>query len=215
MTKIRRYLLLSAISMTSFHAHGAGFNCVNASKTVEKAICADTILSDLDSLLLQAYKKASANSSNPAALKKDQQTWLKSVRDVCPMGTDCLRQVYTARLAELEFITHENVKLPAIAGKYQRKPDKTSTINVQDLKNGQWHITGNATWTGDVSTGNVNVGEIEGTFPLDGDTLYYSNAEDECKLTLTFAKQALTVNGDNGNCGGHNVSFDGQYKKSK
>ena len=114
-------------------------------------------------------------------------------------------------------MTHATAKLPAISGEYQRKPDNTASISVQDLNNGQLHITGNATWVGNADTGNVNIGELDGTFPLDGNTLYYSsgNNEFDCKLTLTFAKKSLTVSDDNGNCGGHNVSFDGKYKKSK
>ena len=126
---------------------------------------------------------------------------------------NCLNQVYTARLTELEFLTHATEKLPAISSEYQRKPDNTASISVQDLNTGQFHITGDATWVGNAETGNVNIGELDGTFPLDGNTLHYSsgNNEFDCKLTLTFAKKSLTVSDDNGNCGGNNVNFNGEY----
>lgn len=206
MTTINRYLLVVTLSAMSFHAQSAGFNCAKASTTIEKTICADAKLSELDGLLWIAYKKALSNTSNPAALKAEQQKWLKSVRNTCPLGTDCLNQVYTARLTELEFLSNATEKLPAISSEYQRKPDKTTSISVQDLNTGQFHITGNATWVG-------NAGELDGTFPLNGNTLHYSSGDNEfdCKLTLTFAKKSLTVTNDNGNCGGHNVSFNGEY----
>ncbi len=213
MTTINRYLLVATLSMMSFHAQGAGFNCAKASTPIEKTICADAKLSDLDGFLRVAYKEALSNTSNPTALKAEQQKWLKSVRNTCPLGTDCLNQVYTARLTELEFLSHATEKLPAISSEYQRKPDKTASISVQDLNTGQFHITGNATWVGNAETGNVNTGELDGTFPLNGNTLHYSSGDNEfdCKLTLTFAKKSLTVTNDNGNCGGHNVSFNGEY----
>ncbi len=78
-------------------------------------------------------------------------------------------------------------------------------------------IQGDATWVGDAETGQVNVGEISGVFSLEGNSVTYYELledapEDYCKFTLTFGTKSLTVTGDNGQCGGMNVSFNGKYK---
>ncbi len=220
MIKINAYLLVAVLSVLSFQVQSAGFNCAKASTPVEKMICTDAQLSKLDELLKVAYKKALANSSDPTVLKEVQLEWLQDARNPCT-EIECLKQVYTARLAELEPMTHAAPKLNAIVGDYQRyyhgKLDDTASISVQDLKNGQLHITGNAVWIGNVETGNVNTGELDGTFPIESNTLHYTSGEDDyaCKLTLIFVKNQLTVRDDNGNCGGHNVTFNGQYRKSE
>lgn len=209
MININKGLLLITISGLSCHAHSAGFDCAKASSAVEKMICADTQLSVLDSSLKNAYQQALSNTATPADLKTEQQYWLQEVRDACKDNA-CLTRVYHLRLDQLN--------AGGISGEYQRdSAPHTATINVQPVEYQQFHITGNAVWVGNAETGNVNIGELDSLAPLEANTLQYSSGNDEfaCKLTLNFAKQALTVSGDNGNCGGHNVSFDGLYKKSK
>ena len=92
-------LLLSLYALTP-PAHSASFDCAKASSPVEKTICADKQLSDLDELLLLSYKKALVGSANATALKSEQQTWLKKQRNVCA-DKACLTEAYTARLATL------------------------------------------------------------------------------------------------------------------
>ena len=92
-------LLLSLYALTP-PAHSASFDCSKASSPVEKTICADKQLSDLDELLLLSYKKALVGSANATALKAEQQAWLKKERNVCA-DKACLTQAYTSRLATL------------------------------------------------------------------------------------------------------------------
>jgi hypothetical protein len=108
----------------------------------------------------------------------------------------------------------------AIGGQYKRlnargKLDYHSAeIDVQLLEDGRVRVQGDATWVGNANTGNVNTGEIEGTFVVQGNKVIYKDAdEDACQFTITFGRDFLTVTGDNGKCGGLNVSFDGKYKK--
>jgi hypothetical protein len=57
---------------------------------------------------------------------------------------------------------------------------------------------------------NVNIGELDGVARVDKDTLRY---EDEfCKVTLRLQGGGLQAE-DNYGCGGHNVTFGGEYRK--
>ena len=81
----------------------AGFDCSKAASDVEKTICKDQSLSDLDGQLMGAYQKASAAvaPSNKDALVKEQRNWIKYVRNACGDAA-CLREVYTSRIALLD-----------------------------------------------------------------------------------------------------------------
>ena len=91
----------------------------------------------------------------------------------------------------------------------------SAEIDVQLLEGGRVRIQGDATWVGNPNTGNVNTGQVDGTFNLQGNKVIYRDAdgEDACQFTITFARDLLIVTEDNGKCGGLNVSFDGRYKK--
>jgi uncharacterized protein len=77
----------------------ASFDCRKAASPVEKAICSDSQLSELDSFMGQTYKKALEDSSNPGALKAEQRSWLSNIRNRC-QNAECLRRCYNDRLNE-------------------------------------------------------------------------------------------------------------------
>lgn len=89
------YFSLSSIS------YSASFDCNKASSTIEKTICTDKTLGNLDDSLQQTYKKALENSQNANALKTSQLEWLKNVRNCCT-DNNCLNHAYISRLAELD-----------------------------------------------------------------------------------------------------------------
>nr|MDQ2938873.1 hypothetical protein [Acidobacteriota bacterium] len=63
--------------------------------------------------------------------------------------------------------------------------------------------------------GNVNVGEEDGIFELQGRKLLFKagDGDDDCRFMITFGADSLLITEDNLRCGGLNVSFDGRYKK--
>lgn len=85
-------------------AHSASFDCTMAATAIEKTICSDSRLSDLDSQLNQSYKKLLSASTNPYFLKSEQRDWLATVRNKC-QDAACLGQAYTDRIARLDGIT--------------------------------------------------------------------------------------------------------------
>lgn len=219
MKKYLQHLAVAGLLVLPIHSYAASFNCAKAETWVEKNVCTDPHLSNLDESLASSYKNALANASNGSTLKKVQKEWLHSVRNACE-DLACLTDAYTSRIAELDdMVTGESTSM-AVSGEYQRYngnklDDASATITVRELKNEQVDIEGNAIWIGNVETGNINMGELNGSFPIDKNVIHYTDGEEGgCRLNMTFTKNALVVSNDNMNCGGLNVTFDGKYRKT-
>lgn len=80
--------------------HAASFDCAKASTSIEKTICADSQLSDLDSKLMQAYRQTLSAAGNGDAVKAEQRAWLLQVRNEC-QDAACLKLAYSDRIAAL------------------------------------------------------------------------------------------------------------------
>ena len=81
-------------------AQAASFDCTKAATAVEKMICADADLSKLDKELGEAYAQARARSEDQKAIRSDQLSWLRGIRDACA-DAGCLREVYEKQIALL------------------------------------------------------------------------------------------------------------------
>ncbi len=96
--------LFAALSL-AIHAGlvpAASFDCTKAATWVEKAICADPELSQLDVDLNRYYLVATnALEESRTCLKADQLQWLKTVRNACK-EKECLKAAYLNRLSELD-----------------------------------------------------------------------------------------------------------------
>lgn len=82
-------------------AHAASFDCAKAATSIEKTICSDDRISDLDSQLMQSYKKSMSTADNADALKLEQRAWLANVRNKC-QDAACLKLAYADRIAQLD-----------------------------------------------------------------------------------------------------------------
>jgi hypothetical protein len=108
-----------------------------------------------------------------------------------------------------------------LSGQYRRVDKRgsfdrdSSELNVWLLKDGQVRVAGDSSWVGNASTGNVNVGTVDGIFALQDSKLFFKDGDgdDDCRFTITFGVDSLLVTDDNLRCGGLNVSFDGKYRK--
>jgi uncharacterized protein len=89
----------AAIMATAFEARAASFDCAKASTAVEKLICSDAKLSELDTRLAQAYRQALATPAVAQRVKPDQRRWLAE-RNKCT-DVACLTTAYQKRLADL------------------------------------------------------------------------------------------------------------------
>jgi uncharacterized protein len=91
--------LMLALSTVAL-ADGPAFNCGKASSKVEKMICADSALSDADTVNADLYKEVVRTSDKPSQVKLEQRQWLKS-RNAC-QTVNCIAQAYNARYDQLQ-----------------------------------------------------------------------------------------------------------------
>jgi len=125
---VLKFLLLS-IAMLSLQnqAWSASFDCSKAQSSIEKTVCADGELSQLDSKLSEAYQKTLKGSSDPDAIKAAQKDWLRNQRNTCK-DQACLLVAYHGRLSALEAIL--NSAGPATGGAaIKEQPNKDRADN--------------------------------------------------------------------------------------
>ncbi|HEY4250483.1 MAG TPA: lysozyme inhibitor LprI family protein [Roseomonas sp.] len=80
-------------------AQAASFDCLRASTAVERLICADPRLSQLDDDLALAYRQALARAGDGQSLRSEQREWLRR-RGAC-VDAACVAEAFTQRLALL------------------------------------------------------------------------------------------------------------------
>ncbi len=94
--------VLTAGAAIAASAHAASFDCARAKSKIEKAICADQELSNLDEYLGRYYAGALESAKDAGScVKADQKAWVKGARDVCGAKANCLTKAYLNRLATL------------------------------------------------------------------------------------------------------------------
>jgi uncharacterized protein YecT (DUF1311 family) len=110
---MNRFLLLLVLSSCSGVCLSASFDCSKTKTNIEKLICGNQQLSELDSKLEETYlnqrnkaKPAEENSqkqnnSNEDRLVAEQKHWLKHTQNTCSDDT-CLIQAYTDRIDALD-----------------------------------------------------------------------------------------------------------------
>ncbi len=99
------YLALATfvLLMVAGDIYAASFDCGKATSEVEKLICSDPNLSQLDENLSKTYRKVLSSVADPASLKREQAKWLRDVRNLCA-DSACLEKVYRNHLEVLENI---------------------------------------------------------------------------------------------------------------
>jgi uncharacterized protein YecT (DUF1311 family) len=100
---LRMAIVAACLSTLASSAPAASFDCMQASKPVEQAICASARLSTLDERLSTSYKSALAKASGAAekrAIRAAQAGWLRS-RDACGANELCIEVMYRTRLVML------------------------------------------------------------------------------------------------------------------
>lgn len=79
-------------------AQAASFDCRKARTHVEKTICADPTLSQLDSDMAVQYRQSRQQASDTSSLISEQKRWLTYQRNTC-QSTSCLTREYQEKLA--------------------------------------------------------------------------------------------------------------------
>jgi uncharacterized protein len=94
-----RVLSLTVLMLFISTAQAVSFDCQKAKTFIEKAICSNPDLSDLDDELGSQFQLALTDNKNPALFKRQQLAWLKQ-RDTC-QTVDCVKKSYKQRIAIL------------------------------------------------------------------------------------------------------------------
>ncbi|RON53734.1 hypothetical protein BK665_15140 [Pseudomonas frederiksbergensis] len=97
-----RWILSACALLSSQQALATGMDCAKAASTVEKTICANKALYELDTLMGGAYRRLVKSSlQEQSELKTAQRAWLKT-RDQCAENVECLDKTYRERLQGLQ-----------------------------------------------------------------------------------------------------------------
>ena len=114
-----KHAAVSALALFGVEtASAASFPCEKATTAVEKSICADKAVSELDEHLGRYYSAArAALGTGKSCLAQDQKAWLKT-RNACK-DAKCLKRVYLGRLAMLDALQPgmtavKNIDLPRV-----------------------------------------------------------------------------------------------------
>ena len=97
-----KWIPVVSLTLLSFSAFGASFNCDHSSKNIEYIICANKQLSQMDEVLSQEYKEAKLviQKNEIKSLIQEQRDWLKKDRNEC-VGDRCLINAYFSRISTL------------------------------------------------------------------------------------------------------------------
>lgn len=192
------------------------FDCAKAQSNMERLICSDPALANLDRQLSAAYKEARALTGQSEIVKKWQRNWISSTKNIS--NAEELTETMSERVTLLSQIAASTEGESAWNGFYMRyyndKVDTdTAELYVIGLRGGKIYVDGNAVWNGpNAENGQVNVGQLLGNADLRGATAIYSEGDDGCRANLVFSANALKVYDETG-CGGLNVTFNGSYRK--
>ena len=134
MAKLSATMACAIFLASAGTGHAASFDCARAKSKIEKAICADPLLSDLDENLGHYYGGAAETLRDGAScLKADQRVWVKTVRDACGAKTACLKDAYLNRLGALDNLQPgvtqlKNIDLPNVSVMITAIPAAADTV---------------------------------------------------------------------------------------
>ena len=88
------------------------FNCARASNAVERAVCTDPALAELDVRVAVEYRKALGLHADKEALRANQRQWLREMHGQCATApAPCAQKYYRVRLTQL--VQHNEQAAPA------------------------------------------------------------------------------------------------------
>lgn len=216
MLNIKLTLTLLTIFIPSVSS-AASFDCVKANSKVEKLICSDNTLSHLDEELNRSYKRVMKNTEDKHVIKTWQREWLKSEIETC-LNVKCLVDSFSSRIQLLNEIAPAAEKSARWNGYYVRyinnkKDMDPSSIYIIGMSKDRIHATGWSQWSSGETDGMVNIGQINAVGSLKENKAKFDD-EDSCGARMKLIGDVLLVEDETG-CGGLNVTFNGEYRRSK
>lgn len=187
-------------------AHAAGFDCNKAHSMVEKTVCADAALSQLDSQLASSFHKAMATAPSDTSLLRVQRDWLKQ-RDACDDNKACLTWNYQQRLSALA------------SGKGTQAPSPTRWQQRWKLDSGNPSVGADLLLWGELPRLSFSIeafngaheSSVAGELPVNGEQ-GQAHPDGSCVLTFQLRGQRLGVGQSDGDCeAAIGVGYGGDY----
>ncbi len=102
---LKKIVVACSLMLISTLGHAASFDCKKAKAPIEKTICNDAELNNMDSKLGEVYKNWLNDSGKTGKfIKKTQAFWLKWRAEQCDVSVaSCLLSLYEERISLLEF----------------------------------------------------------------------------------------------------------------
>lgn len=197
-----KYIFVMIISLSiAQYSFAVSFDCKNASNNIEKSICNNNELSDLDDVMSIVYKNL---NQNDISIKNNQKNWI-SHRNKCE-DLNCIKKSYLGRLNNLLAISDKtmnyyNEKQYEFGNK---KQNFNRLINISNKTTNKFNF--------DISVYNsFHTGDLSGT------ATYYNNYgifKDNEGCKLVFVNKNNEVDVYESNClmyHGVGVTFSGEY----
>lgn len=110
------HAMVCALGLAAGATQAASFPCTGRLTPVERQICGDATLSQLDDYLLRYYAAArlALKGGGAECLAADQRGWLRSVRNACGDAA-CLKDAYVQRLSVLDGLQPGATALQSLA----------------------------------------------------------------------------------------------------
>lgn len=100
--KYKFFIVVSVLFYAASGVNAASFDCTKAVTPVEKIICSNSDIEELDDKLTIIYSKAiNNNAEQQSDLIAQQKYWLKQVRNLCK-NVACLKEAYSSKITELK-----------------------------------------------------------------------------------------------------------------
>ena len=127
-----RSLCIKILILVPSLSWAASFNCDKAASPIEKLICGNAKLSQLDNELSLAYKRELDGMSfyGKDALIFDQKEWLESQRNKC-RDINCLKEAYRLRIDDIHKWNEEASNDKDIFGHYSM-PIMITNYNIEE-----------------------------------------------------------------------------------
>jgi uncharacterized protein len=156
---------ISLVWMASVHS--ASFDCAKAKTKIDKLVCGDAKLSELDEKLSGLYKKALELSPVPEDSKEQQRDWVKGSRNTCKDAA-CLEEAYASRISELEKDLKNLSAKPSLEKPLLTLPARPSEerIDATIVKKEPLELTGRVTADHDAAGGKYDINSAKTNYTI-------------------------------------------------
>jgi uncharacterized protein len=188
----------------------ASFDCAKAKTKIEKAICSDKELNDLDSTLNLLYVELKKTLPKDifGYIAYEQHYWLKQRNEKCKKDTSLLIALYKQRVMDLKLkLSLLKDKNSRHIGMYVQPHEVRFYTNVEEVNEGCDVLdmtllnTKQLEFSVEIVRTNANMCDIGGVADLKGNFYEWFDTEKKCKVRLEITAEKVTIyNPDEDKC---------------